>query len=1000
MARREITDQSSSAEVAQAAAELRRAQQELQQWVDQRRVDPTTPREIFEGVDYGPMISATDIERQSRIIAARYDYVDYGDLTSNRNPTRRIVTGGEGFFVPGFGNNPDAVTSARAPSNVLSTLDDAAIQPPPQVPSDSAPRFPAIDNRSSVNNFPTADVGSRLQPLENTDTRIEGFDRFSTRPAPSPNAVSIEPDAGTRSNNSVSTSPVVRNSDDSGSVSGTGIESGIPGISPGRGSDPRTFNTGVDPARGDSAADVELDDAAFDLPEIVFDGTVDVSTLATPRSGNGPGLYEINPADLEIRQNVLHNYVNWTYQVGMYMLESDSFKKIVENGGVTNPSEELKNLLFRSGGTGRKGVLGERKDYYIENFRFTSIVGQNSQGARSSNNFDIAFEIYEPYGVAFLAELVQLAYSKEIEDHFEVPYLIEIKFNGYDSAGNPIPNIPGSGPKYIPIKIIDIKFNITSAATVYHVTAVPYAHIPLQDQHDSFIRESISLSGENFEDLIENLSEYLNQAEVNKAAEEDREPDTYEFIIQDEDLRTSRVGFTHATEGGVVDVARQGMNGETDETVQINANSTIKSAIQAISNATDFGARFNTTGQPESEQGNENRPYRLIKVIPVVTELGNYNTSTMRYQKNIVYRIETQRMYGFIAPGMPGAGAQVRGWQKEYNWIFTGKNQDIVDFQAEYNIQYFQIRNSFVDQKGRVTGTLSNPRQTLQNKNQPRTAAGGNTFNPATRTASQSITDQVYNSYRGPGHQQASDNMDNVLNNPGADMIAVDLTIIGDPDWIPQDRSVLPQGTSSSGDARIVNGSLALDNHDTFVMLRFRTPRDYNPEKGLMQIDTEQTFVQGLYRVITVESSFTGGKFEQRLKMIRVQNQVSNDAANTPSLTAADDENTTANIAADPERSFGTFNADGTVAGSGQSARPGSISRNISPAPSSASVGSQVRRDSRVSVGNQSPIDREDLPAGSQIRRDSRETTVEQPPVDREDISTGSAGRRVRRNNQ
>ena len=242
--------------------------------------------------------------------------------------------------------------------------------------------------------------------------------------------------------------------------------------------------------------------------------------------------------------------------------------------------------------------------------------------------------------------------------------------------------------------------------------------------------------------------------------------------------------------------------------------------------------------------------------------------------------------------------------------------------------------------------------------------------------------------------------MDNVLNNPGADMIAVDLTIIGDPDWIPQDRSVLPQGTSSSGDARIVNGSLALDNHDTFVMLRFRTPRDYNPEKGLMQIDTEQTFVQGLYRVITVESSFTGGKFEQRLKMIRVQNQVSNDAANTPSLTAADDENTTANIAADPERSFGTFNADGTVAGSGQSARPGSISRNISPAPSSASVGSQVRRDSRVSVENQAPIDREDLPAGSQIRRDSRGTTVDQPPVDREDISTGSAGRRVRRNNQ
>ncbi len=100
-----------------------------------------------------------------------------------------------------------------------------------------------------------------------------------------------------------------------------------------------------------------------------------------------------------------------------------------------------------------------------------------------------------------------------------------------------------------------------------------------------------------------------------------------------------------------------------------------------------------------------------------------------------------------------------------------------------------------------------------------------------------------------------------------------------------KNKSILPSVDSSSGNDRTVNGSIAIDNHDVFFMLRFKTPRDYDANQGLMQIETEQTFVQGLYRVITCESNFYDGKFEQTLKAIRVQDQVSNDPANIPELT-------------------------------------------------------------------------------------------------------------------
>ena len=896
MARREITSQSSAQERAEAARQLQQARQEFQRWWDQAETDPNRPR--IEGTDI-TVITPAEISAQQRLIASRYDYVVFRSSFDTLTGGRILTTGDNStqLVVPNL--NDDGVgPNVTAPSTSLNRLNDAAIS----LPQDPATvnlgdRFTgpvgAPGNRVTES-YPSSDIGNKLRELDEQDPRVEidQFDGFQQREIPTPQGVIVSGEGIAGSNQDLVVNEF-DNDDDSGSVSGTGLDSGYSDESiTSAAGDSETVDATIDPGRDDTLpVETETPGAGGSdgIPRPDGSGRVDVSEFARPKKAGSGSSVEENRAGIEIRPNVLHNYANWTYSVALYMLTKDSHASITENGGVTNPGKELSNLLIKSGGTGSRGALGDKRDYHIENFRFTSVIGQNSRTARSSNNFDITFDIVEPYGVAFMAELVQLAINNGVEDHFEIPYLMEIKFRGYDENGNPIPNIPGSGPKYIPIKIVNITFKITSAATIYNVTAVPYSHSPLQNQHDAFIQEAISISGNTFEELMESLFGYLNRSERSKATEQNREPDTYYYVIHDDDLRTSRVGFEHITDGNVISVERQSMGapgGALSEYIQINGGSTLKSAIQAIAGATDFGARFNTVGQPESEAGNEDRPLRLLKIIPVIQRLGNYNTSTNRYAREIVYRIETQRMYGFVLPDMPGARPTERGWQKEYNWLFTGKNQDILDFQAEYNVQYFNIRNVFTQAKGNTLGTPSAPGNILPDDGLTRTDAGGDTYSPSIVAVTSPRTDSVQNSYRGAAHQLASDHMDNVLNNPGADMMVVNLSIIGDPDFIPQDRSILPQSRSSSGDRRIVNGSLATDVHDLFVMLKFRTPRDYNPEKGLMQIDTDQTFVQGLYRVITLESNFMEGKFEQTLRMIRVQNQISNDSRNMPELTS------------------------------------------------------------------------------------------------------------------
>lgn len=906
MAKKEITALSSAEERYEASQQLQSAKRELVQWEEDYLNDPNAPRDIFEGVDYGVFLPYETYSNQGALIANNYDYIEWGSRPDlqDRPGVFRTEIGGNRFYIRGNGidrtsTSPPSIedgltqlTNTQLGSSYTpvepfnpssSELRDNPIDTPPvSVFERATSETVSIGVQQAANGIiPTPDYqintggGLTSSTLSDTVPNISG----ATESGPPLSSTSALVQSSLVDAPLFDTSPPTQtnsSSDDSGSVSGTGNESGY--------TDTSTIGGISDASRQDYNINREDED-----PLGAFGGTgeqVDVSQFGRTKDISN-NLYEPNVQDLPILPNVLHKYTNWTYNVGWYMLDPMSHESIVRNGGITNPSKELRNLLMRSGSTGKAGALGQNGDYYIENLRFTTIFGQNSQTTKSSNNFDIRFEVVEPYGVAFLSELIQLAQANGIDDHFDIPYLLEIKFKGYDDYGNIVNEIPGSGPKYIPIKIINITFKIVSGATVYSVQAVPYAHSPLQNQWNAFIHESISIKGSTFDELMGSLFEYLNNAEQNKAQEQSRAADEFKFVIHDNDLKNSTVGFIHESVGQAVQLDRISMeNGENNkEFVQINGGSTLKSAIQAIAAATDFGAKFNTVGQPESNADNINKPFRLLKIVPVVTKLGDYNTSTKQYSKTIVYKIETQKMYGFVLPDMPGAKPTQRGWQKEYNWIFTGKNQDIVDFEADYNIQYFNIRNSFVNQKGRVSGTPAADSSVLPDDGISRTEAGGKVYSPAIVTASSPLTDSVQNSYRGAAFQLAADHMDNVLNNPGADMIVVNLKIVGDPDWIAQDKSILPTVDATSGNDRIVNGSIAIDTHDVFFMLRFKTPRDYDPQKGLMKIDTEQTFVQGLYRVITCESNFYDGRFEQTLKAIRVQDQVSNDPANIPDLT-------------------------------------------------------------------------------------------------------------------
>jgi hypothetical protein len=117
-----------------------------------------------------------------------------------------------------------------------------------------------------------------------------------------------------------------------------------------------------------------------------------------------------------------------------------------------------------------------------------------------------------------------------------------------------------------------------------------------------------------------------------------------------------------------------------------------------------------------------------------------------------------------------------------------------------------------------------------------------------------------------------------MLSGSRGDMINVKLKIIGDPEFIKQDDLFYnPENNPQQRVERHVDprtNSIAYDAGEVFCKLAFKTPRDFDPNKGLMDFGKVETSVfSGIYRLITVENEFTRGQFSQNLTLVRLFNQ-------------------------------------------------------------------------------------------------------------------------------
>lgn len=262
---------------------------------------------------------------------------------------------------------------------------------------------------------------------------------------------------------------------------------------------------------------------------------------------------------------------------------------------------------------------------------------------------------------------------------------------------------------------------------------------------------------------------------------------------------------------------------------------------------------------------------------------------------------------------------------KEYNYIYTGKNEDILDFDINFNNAFMQTALSdFGANSGGIAATLSDSVrahfQPAGVKRTNRNAGGTNETGGSTQMAP-NLPSEGSSARTGDVRQQIAHMVHQRMLYQSIDMVTAELKIWGDPYFIPQiTGNWAPDPTANPMVG--ADGSMNYGTHEVFIVLNFQNPIDQQKNGPYYDFPQIVRGFSGLFSVRAVENHFNDGKFTQVLKLIRRFGQDDEPTVNPPHIELAAEqirEKLTGNTVSDNATALSaTGNLPGVGFGEGQ----------------------------------------------------------------------------------
>lgn len=592
--------------------------------------------------------------------------------------------------------------------------------------------------------------------------------------------------------------------------------------------------------------------------------------------------------------NPLHAYASYTYMFGLYALSDDEVNGGSRTGG-------LPVIQMPTGTEDLKGYTT-----FIDNVKMSGVIGMD-QIAGNSNATEITFRVTEPYSMGKFWETLQAAALRQRHANYvDAPYMLVLEFKGHFNPDQILQTIPNTR-KVFHIKIRKVELKVTAKGSVYDVEAYPWSE---QGHSDSFaeIKTDASISCNangpyTVADLLSKGEKSLKEV-INKKLRDDKDRKknvTYaheiDIVFPVSPYTTNdgtnaigladlglgvfnKAGATFSKDNATYD-ATTGIYKRGDITIDTK-NADFKfaqgSKVQDIINQVILTSDY---GRKALEEANQTPDGKVIW-WRVETHLHNISTEdpkTGQKAKKVIFRVVPYQIDASIfLPPNTKSNADLVIPKREFNYIYTGQNHDILDFNIEYKLGFFKqmLQDGGVNAEGRELASSSSsaypaPAGSAPGQGQPDGGKGVEALRRdkvATRTGKfggASGPDDAATTAARQFHDLAT---------TGYEMQNLTMKILGDPYFIG-DSGMGNFTIASAGNGINQEGSIDWQKGQVFVRVIFRTPEDANTDTGFYDFGNTVVVTQfsGLFKVQEITSEFTRGKFTQSLGLIRVQGQ-------------------------------------------------------------------------------------------------------------------------------
>lgn len=598
--------------------------------------------------------------------------------------------------------------------------------------------------------------------------------------------------------------------------------------------------------------------------------------------------------------NPLNTYAIYSYNIAIYMIDPKNLKNI--------PSIKNKILIADN---------FSQAQFNIQSVEQTNIVGNDIVRASYANRFD--FVITEQNGSSFFSKIVEASQSLKIPNHLKAMYLVEITFPARDNR-----NMPTRYPTkfYYPVTFIDVVASIDTGGSTYNITAyenstMGYTYLSKNSQ------STIEIKGQTLGEVIADLEKKLNDAEnANWLADFNAiYPNIYSVTFDGDAQDWASWSIESSTSNTSVNPNNKdgeklpfSLNSGTDITEFIGR--ILKSTVEFKKLPALSGGFIKENQNESSSVGASKIPY-TYKVVANIENL-QYDLLRQDYQKKIIFKIKKHLATGLVVDPayaqktLNNSSEQKKRisafknsglLRKRYDYIFTGNNTEVINFDIKLQYTYYSMtpiaggqnnHDRFNGIIGPVPQSIRERILTLKDKIVVLSNAVNSTsadigiqnalraqLNEAIKkfeSTATEITEQDILNTKSPimtfnrdrvddGHlvgpvTDSVGNSDIVMGaitsniETQGDLIEIELTIKGDPYWLGKPNSFYDYNVSEDLADYELGGNL--------FYLKLNLPTQENTS-GRRIVQSDYT-ISGIYRVVSITHQYRNGLFTQYLK--------------------------------------------------------------------------------------------------------------------------------------